>query len=125
MTGNKLVLTTTGSREEAQRIAHALVERRLAACVNIVPGIESIYRWQEKIEQAHEWLLLIKTTGEAFEHVRDAIEALHSYDVPECICLEIEDGSAAYLKWLSESVVPSRSSPLEGGLCGRVPKAGS
>jgi periplasmic divalent cation tolerance protein len=104
MTGNKLVLTTAGSREEAQRIARALVERRLAACVNIVAQIESIYRWKEKIEQAEEWLLLIKTTTSAFEHVRDAIKELHSYQLPECICLDIEDGSAEYLKWLGGSV---------------------
>ncbi len=104
MTGNKIVLTTTGSREEALRIARALVERRLAACVNIVPGIESIYRWKEKIEQAEEWLLLIKTTAEAFERVRDAIKELHSYDMPECIGFEIENGSAEYLKWMLESV---------------------
>jgi periplasmic divalent cation tolerance protein len=103
MTGNKLVLTTTGSREEAQRIARALVERRLAACVNIVPQIESIYRWKENIEHADEWLLLIKTTTAVFERVRDTIKELHSYELPECICLEI-DGSAEYLKWLGESV---------------------
>jgi periplasmic divalent cation tolerance protein len=111
MSGYKLVLTTTGSREEAQRIARALVERRLAACVNIVPGIESIYRWKEKIEQADEWLLPVKTTSSTFERVRDAIKELHSYDVPEYICIEIEDGSAEYLEWISESVVPSRPSP--------------
>jgi periplasmic divalent cation tolerance protein len=104
MTGNKLVLTTAGSREEAQRIAHALVERRLAACVNIVPGIESVYRWKETIEQEDEWLLLIKTTTSAFEHVRDAIKELHSYKLAECICVDIEDGSLEYLKWLGESV---------------------
>jgi periplasmic divalent cation tolerance protein len=104
MTGNRLVLTTTGSREEAHRIARALVERRLAACVNIVPGIESVYRWREKIDQADEWLLLIKTTRSAFESVRDTIKELQSYDVPECICIEIEDGSAEYLDWIGESV---------------------
>jgi len=104
MTGNKLVLTTAGSRDEAQRIARALVDRRLAACVNIVPKIESIYRWKEKVEQADEWMLLIKTTTAAFEHVRDTIKELHSYELPECICIEIEDGSAEYLKWISESV---------------------
>jgi periplasmic divalent cation tolerance protein len=104
MTANKLVLTTAGSGEEAQRIARALVERRLAACVNIVPQIESIYRWKEKVEQAEEWLLLIKTTTSAFEHVRDAIKELHSYELAECICVDIGDGSAKYLKWLGESV---------------------
>lgn len=110
MTGNKLVLTTTGSREEAQRIGRVLVERRLAACVNIVPGIESIYRWQEKVEQSDECLLIIKTSGAAFDQLRAAIKELHSYELPECVCMEIEDGSAEYLKWLAESVAPSGSS---------------
>lgn len=104
MTGNKLVLTSAGSREEAQRIAGALVERKLAACVNIIPGVESIYRWEGKIERADEWLLLIKTTGPAFEQVRDAIKKMHSYEVPECVCIEIENGSAEYMKWIVESV---------------------
>ncbi len=104
MTGNKLVLTSAGSREEAQRIARALVERRLVACVNIVPRVESIYRWEGRIERSDEWLLLIKTTSSAFEQVRDAIKELHSYELPECICLEIEGGSAEYLKWIVESV---------------------
>ncbi len=110
MTGNRLVLTTTGSRQEAQRIGRVLVERRLAACVNIVPAIESIYRWQGKIEKAEECLLIIKTSGAAFDQLRAAIKELHSYELPECICVEIEDGSAEYLKWLSESVAPSDSS---------------
>lgn len=110
MTGNKLVLTTTGSREEAQRIGRVLVERRLAACVNIVPGIESIYRWQDKIEHSDECLLIIKSTGAAIDQLCVAIKELHSYELPECICVEIEDGSAEYLKWLSESVTPSDSS---------------
>jgi len=104
MTGHRLVLTAAGSREEARRIARTLVERRLAACVNIIPGIESVYRWHEKIEQADEWLLLIKTTSSAFAHVQAAIKELHSYELPECICLEIEDGSPEYLKWIGESV---------------------
>ena len=73
MTDKRIVLTTAGSLEEARKLAHALVERRLAACVNIVPQIESVYRWQGKVENATEWLLLIKTTAERFAHVRDAI----------------------------------------------------
>lgn len=100
----RIVLTTAGSQEEARKIAHALVERKLAACVNIVPAIESVYRWQGKIESATEWLLLIKTEAAAFERLRDAIQELHSYDLPECIMLEIRDGSTEYLGWLKASV---------------------
>ncbi|MGA8270086.1 MAG: divalent-cation tolerance protein CutA [Candidatus Sulfotelmatobacter sp.] len=108
MTDKRIVLTTAGSEEEAQKIAHYLVEHRIAACVNIVPKIASIYRWQGKIEEAHEWLLLIKTTAEAFAQVRQAITELHSYDLPECICLTIEDGSPEYLQWVSECVSSNR-----------------
>ena len=104
MTDAKIVLTTTGSQEEARKIARALVDRRLAACVNIIPQVESIYRWQGKVEDAHEWLLVIKTTGNAFERVRDAIRELHSYDLPECISFSVENGGSAYLDWISESV---------------------
>jgi len=104
MTNVRLILTTAGSRDEAKKIAHALVDRRLAACVNIVSGIESIYRWQGKVEEASEWLLLIKTKAELFEQVRDAIQQLHSYDLPECIMLDVTGGSVPYLDWISESV---------------------
>lgn len=104
MTDKRLVFTTCGSREEAQRIAREIVERRLAACVNIVPQIESVYRWQDKIDSANEWLLLIKTTAAHFTRLRDALLQLHSYDVPECIEIAIEDGSAAYLEWIADSV---------------------
>ena len=99
-----LVLTTAGSDQEARNIATALVERQLAACVNIIPRIASVYRWQGKIEEADEWLLIVKTTPAAFERVRDAIKELHSYELPECISIPIEDGSPAYLKWIAESV---------------------
>jgi periplasmic divalent cation tolerance protein len=104
MTDKRIALTTTASEEEARKIAHHLVERRLAACVNILPQIMSIYRWQEKVEEAREWLLVIKTTAAAFAQVRETITELHSYDLPECICLTIEDGSPNYLQWISESV---------------------
>ncbi len=103
MTETTLIVTSTGSHEEAQRIARTLIERRLAACVNIIPGIESIYRWQETIEQSEEWLLFIKTTTANFAAVRDAIKELHSYELPECISVEIKAGSPEYLKWISES----------------------
>lgn len=103
MSAARIVLTTTGSQAEAQKIAHALVERKLAACVNIVPQIESVYRWQGKVESATEWLLLIKTQAEVFERVRDAIKELHSYELPECVMLEVNGGSQEYLKWISEN----------------------
>jgi periplasmic divalent cation tolerance protein len=104
MTDKRIVLTTAGSEEEARKIARALVDRRAAACVNIVPQVASIYRWQGNVEEAREWLLIVKTTAAAFGQVRGAIAELHSYDVPECVCLIVEDGSAAYLEWIAESV---------------------
>jgi periplasmic divalent cation tolerance protein len=104
MTNKRLVLTTTASLEEARKIARALVEGRLAACVNIIPKIESVYRWEGKVEEAQEYLLLVKTTAESFPAVREAIQQLHSYEVPECIALSIEGGSQAYLQWIDASV---------------------
>ena len=104
MTNARIVLTTTGSPDEARKIARALVERRLAACVNTVPQIESVYRWQGKIETASEWLLVIKTTASAFEGVRATLEALHSYETPECIALSVTEGDQEYLDWLAGSV---------------------
>lgn len=103
MTDARIVLTTAGSANEARNIAQALVERRLAACVNIVPQIESVYRWQGKVERASEWLLLIKTRAGAFERLRDAIQELHSYDLPECVMLEVDAGSQKYLGWISDN----------------------
>ncbi len=107
MTDKLLVLTTVGSEEEAKKVGHALVERRLAACVNIVPRIHSVYRWQGKVESAEEWLLIIKTTKGREEPVRTAIQELHSYELPECIVIAIDGGSKEYLDWVSASVVES------------------
>ena len=104
MTDKRIVLSTAGSEDEARKIAHHLVEHRLAACVNIIPQIESIYRWQGKVESSCEWLLLIKTTAEKFAAVGEAIKELHSYDLPECIAISIEDGSPEYLKWIVDSM---------------------
>jgi periplasmic divalent cation tolerance protein len=103
MSEARIVLTTAGSHAEAKKIAHALVDRRLAACVNIVPQIESVYRWQGNVETATEWLLLIKTEAGCFERVRDAVKELHSYDLPECVMLEVAAGSSEYLKWIAEN----------------------
>jgi periplasmic divalent cation tolerance protein len=104
MTDKRIVLTTVGSENEARKIARHLVERKLAACVNIVPHVESVYRWQDKVESASEWLLMIKTTAEGFASVRDAIRALHAYELPECVAVAIDDGSPEYLEWLADSV---------------------
>lgn len=104
MSDARIVLTTAGSHAEAKKIAHALVDRRLAACVNIVPHIESVYRWQGNVETATEWLLLIKTQAGCFERVRDAVKELHSYDLPECVMLEVAAGSSEYLNWIAENI---------------------
>ena len=109
MTDKRVVLSTAASEDEARKIARHLVERHLAACVNIVPRIESIYRWQGKVESSQEWLLLIKTTTAQFDAVRDAIGKLHSYEVPECISLNVDSGSEEYLQWLGNSVDSSES----------------
>ena len=103
MTEARVVLTTAGSHDEARKIARALVDLRLAACVNVVPRIESIYRWEGKVESAEEWLLIIKTTAARFPAVRDAIRANHSYDLPECICFTVDAGEENYLKWLKDA----------------------
>ncbi len=104
MTDMRIVLTTATSREQARTIAQGLVERRLAACVNIVPKIESVYQWQGKVEEAEEFLLIVKTTEAALVRVQDAIREMHSYELPECIVLSIADGSESYLRWIGESV---------------------
>ncbi len=109
MTDKRIVLTTASSEDEARKIARHLVEHRLAACVNIVPHVASIYRWQGKIEEAREWLLIVKTTAAAFGQVREAIAELHSYELPECVCLTMEDGSSAYLQWIADSVSTEES----------------
>ena len=103
MTDKKIVLTTTATREDAGKIARSLVERRLAACVNVV-AIESVYRWKDAVESAEEWLLVIKTTAAAFDQVHAAIQELHTYELPECVLLPIESGSEEYLAWIGESV---------------------
>ena len=104
MTDKIVVLSTCGSAEEARKLARALVESRLAACVNIVPAIESVYRWQGTVEAAEELLLAIKTSRSLFDQVSAKIRELHSYELPEVIALAVEDGSPAYLNWLSESL---------------------
>lgn len=99
-----LILTTTETFAQAEKIAQGLVEAELAACVQILPPMMSVYRWQGKIEKATEHLLLIKTLRDNFTQVETAIKALHPYQTPEIIVLPIEAGSEDYLKWLAQSV---------------------
>jgi len=100
----RVVLTTVSSMEEAKRMAHALVDERVAACVNIAGGVASVYRWQGAVEEASEILLLIKTRVEKIDALEAAVRRLHSYDVPEFVILKVEGGGAAYLKWVDESL---------------------
>lgn len=99
-----LVFCTCPDQDEARRIARSVIERRLAACVNILPAVESIFRWEGTIDSASESLLLIKTTAERFAELRDHIAELHSYDVPEVIALPLTAGFDPYLGWIKESV---------------------
>ncbi len=99
-----MIISTASSKDEAQEIAQALVDRKLVACVNLVGPIESVYRWKGQVESAQEFLLLMKTQADRFECVRDAIRQMHSYEVPEIIQVPIENGLPAYLTWISENV---------------------
>jgi periplasmic divalent cation tolerance protein len=98
-----VVLCTIDTDEGAGALADALVERRLAACVQVVGPIRSTYRWRDAVERATEWLLLIKTSRERFADLRDAIVAAHPYDVPEVVALPVESGLAEYLGWIESS----------------------
>jgi periplasmic divalent cation tolerance protein len=105
-----VILVTCGSLREARTIARSLVERNLAACVNLLPArVESVYRWKGKIESAKEFLLIIKTTRKRFAAVQAEVRRLHSYEVPEIIALPIAIGSQDYLRWIAESVAADRS----------------
>ena len=104
MTEALVVITTTETKEDAERLAHLLVERELAACVQLLPQITSIYRWQGKVEQASESLLLIKTTRQAYPRLEAAIKESHSYQTPEIIALPVEAGTNDYLNWLMASI---------------------
>ncbi len=101
MTDKIVVISTCGSPEEAERLARLLVERRLAACVNILPPVRSVYRWQGKLEDTSEWMLLIKTAESRFPQISETLLAAHSYEVPEIIALPVLAGSAPYLNWLA------------------------
>jgi len=97
-----VIFVTCGSEEEAVKISNALVEERLAACVNLISPVRSIYRWEEKIWDEKEWFLIIKTQRKRFQEIETRVKSLHSYSVPEIISLPIVEGSSSYLNWLAE-----------------------
>ena len=107
MTDYVQVITTTARRDEAERIAQALIEGRLAACVQIVGPITSVYRWQGKVETSEEWQCLIKTKREILERLERALRQMHPYEVPEILALPVLWGSDDYLGWVDAQVGPS------------------
>jgi periplasmic divalent cation tolerance protein len=107
MTDKIVVLTTCDSEKQGAQLARHLVEHRLAACVNILPKGRSIYRWQDKIEDAGEWVLLIKSRRDLFAALRAEIRRVHTYEIPEVIAIPIVDGSEAYLGWLDGQLTVS------------------
>ncbi len=98
-----VILSTANDRGQADRIAQRLVEDELVACVNIVEGVQSVYKWKGKVQTDAEVLMVMKTRVELYKDVEEAVLALHPYEVPEIIMLPIQDGSAAYLNWLNDS----------------------
>ena len=106
MTDKIVVLSTCAGEEEAGRLARALVEERLAACVTVVAGVRSFYRWKGEIESSAECLLVVKSSRELFTSLRTALGRLHSYEVPEVVALPIVDGAPSYLEWLDACIGP-------------------
>jgi periplasmic divalent cation tolerance protein len=102
-----IVLTTVGPEFDARGLAHALVENRLAACVNILPPIHSVYRWEGRVTSEAEQLLLIKTTESSVDALREELFSRHPYDVPEFLVLPVSSASTAYSAWLADSVAPA------------------
>lgn len=107
---NIVVLITAGDQAEARSMASALVQEKLAACVNIVPGVESIYYWEGNICSDEEFLLVVKTRKALFPQLEERVREMHTYDVPEIIALPIEEGSQDYFNWLAKSTGEKRVS---------------
>lgn len=104
MTKFVVILVTAGSEEEAGKIANAVLDKKLAACVNIIPSVKSLFWWEGKKETGEEALLLIKSRAEIVDEVAEAVKANHSYDVPEIISIPVSGGSGDYLKWLGREI---------------------
>jgi periplasmic divalent cation tolerance protein len=105
-----IAFVTCRSREEATKIAEALVGNRLVACVNVVPGVESCYRWEGKVEWSSECLLVLKTTGDGVGAAHEKVMEVSTYDLPEFVAFTVDEGSAPYLQWIQDSVQPSAES---------------
>jgi periplasmic divalent cation tolerance protein len=110
MTDKIVILSTCGSSDEAERLARKLVDQRLAACVNVISPVRSFYRWKGAVEDASEWLLVIKTSRALFDRLRSELEFSHSYEVPEILALPVVEGSANYLSWMDGEL---RSADIE------------
>ncbi len=104
MTDNVVIMVTSRSRRECRKIARRLIDAKLAACVNITEGVQSVYRWEGKVTQEKEFLMFIKSKRELFREIQAEISLIHSYHTPEIICLPIIDGSRNYLQWMADSV---------------------
>ena len=104
MSEQLVVLMTAGSREEAEKIADTLVKEMLAACVNVLPGVTSIYHWEGEVQREQEWLLVAKSTSQVLNDLVRRVQALHSYDLPEVVALPMVGGSEAYLRWVDGAV---------------------
>ena len=102
--GALVVVTTVGTEEEANQLAEELVARRQAACVNIIPVHRSVYRWQGKVCDDREFLLVIKTLEEEYDAVEAAVQELHSYDLPEILAFRVSRGEAGFLDWITQSL---------------------
>ena len=99
-----VVLMTASSQDEAEQIAQALVGGLLAASVNMIPGVMSVYRWQGAVHRAQEWLLVAKTRRDVLDELVQRVQALHSYDIPQIIALPVTGGSEDYLRWIDQEV---------------------
>jgi len=106
--GAMVVITTVGTEEQAFVIAEELVRRRHSCCVNIVPGIRSVYRWKGKVCRDSEYMLIAKTLESEYDQLADAIRELHSYDLPEIVCFKMEGGDPDFLRWVEESLDKTR-----------------
>ena len=104
MSERLVVLMTAGSQQQAEKIAHTLVKEMLAACVNLLPGVTSVYRWEGEVQRDQEWLLVAKTTRQVLDDLVRRVQALHSYDLPEIVALPVVGGNQAYLRWIDGEV---------------------